>query len=289
MAVSTPAPLISGTCLLFLLITCAATTDAAAANTTFATNDTITASTFQELETTLQTLRNHGFTLFTNGIATSDIQIQLLSTNSSAATAHPFTLLAPKDVQLFTLDMASSAASYISTLRYHVIPNRRLTFSDLLNLTSSFLDTLLPQHSVLIGKIKANGASGVVIDGIRLSEPDLFLGQRFAVHGIDGILVTGLIDYDLFNVNHKDSDHVSPSSRPLPGNDWNIPADGYLDPESEYNRNNIPMAPQPKFDRRLPAAAHKKPRKGRGKQVRGHSRHRRKREGRHVRFQFDSV
>ncbi|XP_073059128.1 fasciclin-like arabinogalactan protein 19 [Primulina eburnea] len=253
MVISSPTPpfaaAVAAACLLSLLII-GTTADAATNNT------------FQELETTLQTLRNHGFTLFTNGITTSDIQLQLLSTNSAAA--YPFTLFAPKDVQLFTLDMESSAASYISTLRYHVIPNRRLTFSDLLNHTSSFLETLHPQHSVLIGKTQDNGASGVVVDGIRVSEPDLFLGSRFVVHGIDGILVTGLIDYNFFNVNHKDSNLDSPSSRPL-------------DPVSEYERDIVPVSPHPKFDWRIPAG-----RKRRGKKVRRHRRH--KRHGRHDRF-----
>ncbi|XP_073158496.1 fasciclin-like arabinogalactan protein 19 [Henckelia pumila] len=237
-----PPPPRFAACLPFLLIICAATD----------------AATFQELETTLQTLRNHGFTLFTNAITTSDIQIQLLSPNSTSAANYPFTLFAPKDVQLFTLDMESSAASYISTLRYHVIPNRRLTFSDLLNHTSTFLDTLLPQHSVLIGKTQNDGASGVVVDGIRVSEPDLFLGSRFAVHGIDGILVTGLIDYEFFQVNHKDS----PSSPPLA-------------PVSEYERNNVPVASRPKFDWPIPARANR-----RGGNARRHRRHRR-RHGRH--------
>ncbi|XP_075480924.1 fasciclin-like arabinogalactan protein 19 [Primulina tabacum] len=253
MVISSPTPpfaaAVAAACLLSLLII-GTTADAATNNT------------FQELETTLQTLRNHGFTLFTNGITTSDIQLQLISTNSAAAAAaYPFTLFAPKDVHLFTLDMESSAASYISTLRYHVIPNRRLTFSDLLNHTSSFLETLLPQHSVLIGKTQDNGASGVVVDGIRLSEPDLFLGSRFVVHGIDGILVTGLIDNNFFNVNHKDSNLSLPSSRPL-------------DPVSEYERNNVPVSPHPKFDWRIPAG-----RKRRGRNVRRHRRH--KRHGRH--------
>ncbi|KAL6502660.1 hypothetical protein OROHE_024313 [Orobanche hederae] len=168
---------------------------------------------FQELETVRQVLTKHGYILFTNAIATSDLQYQLVTptpTNTSACAATEeaptslFTLFAPTDELLFALDMSSDANAYIRTLKYHVIPNRRHTFSDLRKLTSPFLETLLPHTSVLIGKTRdgdvllPNNATVVVmVDGIRINRPDLFLGPRFAVHGIDGILLTGL------NVNHQ--------------------------------------------------------------------------------------
>ncbi|KAL6554798.1 hypothetical protein OROGR_006056 [Orobanche gracilis] len=161
----------------------------------------------QELETVREVLTNHGYILFTNAIATSDLQYQILTTptNTSAFAATEeaptsiFTMFAPTDELLFALDMSSDANAYIRTLKYHVIPNRRHTFSDLKTLTSPFLETLLPHYSVLIGKTRDgdvvlpdNATVGVMVDGIRLNRPDLFLGPRLAVHGIDGILLTGL-------------------------------------------------------------------------------------------------
>ncbi|KAL6558929.1 hypothetical protein OROMI_019279 [Orobanche minor] len=217
---------------------------------------TTTTAPFQELETVRQVLTNHGYILFTNAIATSDLQYQLVttSTNTSACAATEeaptslFTLFAPTDELLFALDMSSDANAYIRTLKYHVIPNRRHTFSDLKKLTSPFLETLLPHYSVLIGKTRDgdvvlpdNATVGVMVDGIRLNRPDLFLGPRFAVHGIDGILLTGL------NVNHQFDRNDggsglfpqagSPAETPVCERD--ITAEGAPPPVSHSERQNI--------------------------------------------------
>lgn len=176
-------------------------------------------TTIRELETMLEALRNHGYTLFTNAITTSDIQYQLLS----ATTTSPFTLFAPKDSPLRALDMASDAPAYVSTLQYHVIPDYRHTFTDLQNLSSPFLDTLLPHYSVLIGKIQdgevsfGNATVGVMVDGVLLSDPDLFLGSRIAVHGIDGILVIGLNMYQDLDGNDKESELFPAVESPAEG------------------------------------------------------------------------
>ncbi|GFQ02669.1 fasciclin-like arabinogalactan protein 19 [Phtheirospermum japonicum] len=172
----------------------------------------------------LQVLRNHGYTLFTNAIATSDVQYQLTNTTTSADAdipTPPFTLFAPVDELLFSLDMSADADVYVNTLRYHVIPNRRHTFADLRNLSSPFLETLLPHYSVLIGKIRDghvdlfdNATVGVMVDGVRLSDTDLFLGSRIAVHGIDGILLTGLNMNHQFDRKENGSGHLSPSGYP---------------------------------------------------------------------------
>jgi len=36
----------------------------------------------------------------------------------------------------------------------------------------------------------------VTIDGVRVSDPNLFVGSRFVVHGLDGILLTGFNMYE---------------------------------------------------------------------------------------------
>ncbi|KAI3461970.1 hypothetical protein Pfo_018633 [Paulownia fortunei] len=224
-------------------------------------------TTFQEFEIMTEALRNHGYTLFTNAITTSDLQYQLLNTIDAAAEAaeptSPFTLFAPVDELLFALDMASDAAVYVNTLRYHVIPNHRHTFADLQNLSSPFLDTLLPHYSVLIGKTQDgdvlfdNASVGVMVDAVRLSDPDLYLGSRIAVHGIDGILLTGLNMNQDFDGNDNGSGIFSPVESPAPssGLDRNIPAEGTLSPMSQFDWNNVLVAPASLFDGNIPMAA----------------------------------
>ncbi|XP_057806915.1 fasciclin-like arabinogalactan protein 19 [Salvia miltiorrhiza] len=213
MAFPSPPPPYSSAFLFLLLLA------AAAADSTTQT---------QEFEDMLQSLRNYGYSLFTNGIATSDLKYELL-----AAAAPNFTLFAPRDELLYALDMATDAAIYVSTLRYHVIPNRH-TFADLKNLSAPFLDTLLPDYAVLIGKVREVDEStdrasiGLIVDGVRIVYPDLFLGSRIAVHGIDGILLTGL------NMS-RDHDDASPLGSPAP---------------APFH----PPTPAPALDRNLPAA-----------------------------------
>ncbi|KAK6118431.1 LOW QUALITY PROTEIN: hypothetical protein DH2020_047848 [Rehmannia glutinosa] len=212
----------------------------------------------------LESLRNHGYTLFTNAITTSDLQYQLLATTHSAVTTSAssaagirtqITLHSVRPYELlFALDMASDADVYVSTLRYHVIPNRRHTFADLQNLSSPFLETLLPHYSVLIGKTRDgyvlfdNASVGLMVDGVRLSDPDLFLGSRIAVHGIDGILLTGQSVNQDFDRNDNGSDLFSPAESPAPisGLDRNIPAEGTLIPPiSQFGKENASAAPAP--------------------------------------------
>ncbi|KAG6383678.1 hypothetical protein SASPL_156553 [Salvia splendens] len=160
----------------------------------------------------LQSIRSYGYTLFTNGIATSDLKYELLSAVSN------FTLFAPRDELLYALDMAADASFYVSTLRYHVISSRH-TFAGLKNLSAPFLDTLLPDYAVLIGKFRDVDADsdrasvGLIVNGVRIAYPDLFLGSRIAVHGIEGILLTGLnMSRDL----EYGSGHFPPIGSPAP-------------------------------------------------------------------------
>ncbi|KAL2501105.1 uncharacterized protein Fot_34953 [Forsythia ovata] len=133
----------------------------------------------------------------------TDLQYQLLTAAADDDTnrTSSFTLFCPKDSQLFNLDMAFNANVYVSTLRYHVIFHCRLIFLELQNLSGSFLDTLLPHYSVLIGKIQNdsvalnNGTTGVMVDGVRVTYLDIFVGSRIVVHEINDVLVTGLNKY----------------------------------------------------------------------------------------------
>ncbi|XP_009766725.1 uncharacterized protein LOC107785635 [Nicotiana tabacum] len=147
----------------------------------------------QELDTLLAALRYRGYPLFSNAIDTSDVQLQMLSTVADTSSA--FTIFAPKDHFLYTLDMASDADAYVAALMCHVIPSRRLTITQLRNLTSPYLETLLLHYSILVGKSKSDDVF-VTVDGVRVSDPDLYLGSKFVVHGLDGILLTGFNMYE---------------------------------------------------------------------------------------------
>ncbi|KAG9129284.1 hypothetical protein Leryth_015669 [Lithospermum erythrorhizon] len=161
------------------------------------------------------TLRSKGYTLFCNAISTSDLQLQFLSSSAvdfptvdSSNFTDYYTIFAATDPYVYALDMASDAAAYVSTLKYHVIPNRRLVHAELRNLTTSFLETLLPQYSIfvndnnrsveqndfILGDLMSGDLDdGVWVDGVRVSDPDVYVGSRIVVHGIDGILVTGIV------------------------------------------------------------------------------------------------
>ncbi|KAL8474951.1 hypothetical protein ACS0TY_030657 [Phlomoides rotata] len=188
----------------------------------------------QELSSALESLRNQGYTLFTNAVTTSDLQYELLS----AATA--FTVFAPKDEMVFALDMATDAAVYLNALRYHIVPNHRHDFAHLQNLSSPFLDTLLPHYAILVGKVQSDDVLSetptvtVMVDGVRISNPDVFLGSRLAVHGIDGILLGGLNMTQDSDTNRSES--------------MNIPAE-------EMFQFNPPPSPVTEFDRNNSAAA----------------------------------
>ncbi|KAK9012723.1 hypothetical protein V6N11_040761 [Hibiscus sabdariffa] len=95
--------------------------------------------TTKELDAALLTLQSRGYTLFPNAITTSDLQVRLLSSQNSSI----FTLFAPSDSLLFSLDLLSSARLYTVSLFLHVSPHF-LSSSDLLALPRpAFIDTLL--------------------------------------------------------------------------------------------------------------------------------------------------
>ncbi|KAF2284353.1 hypothetical protein GH714_021068 [Hevea brasiliensis] len=66
--------------------------------------------------------------------------------------------------------------------------------SDLRSIRSSpYLHTLNPPQRIVIDKylVRDNGnvSESILLDGVRISVPDLFLGSAIAVHGLEGILV----------------------------------------------------------------------------------------------------
>ncbi|KAK4356205.1 hypothetical protein RND71_025176 [Anisodus tanguticus] len=145
-----------------------------------------------ELDRLLEALR---YPLFCNAIDTSDVQFQILTRH--VASKHEFTIVAPRDHFLYTLDMATNADAYVAALKSHVIPSRKLTISQLrYSLTTPYLETLLPHYSILVGQSQSDDDVFVTIDRVRVLDPDLYVGSRFAVHGLDVILLTGFNMYE---------------------------------------------------------------------------------------------
>ncbi|XVF14999.1 hypothetical protein REPUB_Repub09cG0111100 [Reevesia pubescens] len=145
--------------------------------------------TSQELDAALFALRSNGYTLFPNAITTSDLHLRLLSSQNSSF----FTLFAPPDSFLFSLDFLSSASHYTFSLLHHVSPHF-FAMADLLTLPlPSYIETLLPDRQLFVENtlISHNGTIllSATVDGVRVLVPDLFLGSNIAVHGLDGILV----------------------------------------------------------------------------------------------------
>ncbi|KAF3337670.1 Fasciclin-like arabinogalactan protein 19 [Carex littledalei] len=130
------------------------------------------------LNAAITSLRSNSYTLFGNAILTSDLYTDLLSNDSAS-----FTLFAPTDPSLFTLDISTRADLYVSSLRRHVAIGR------LQSLTPPFPDalpSLLPDHPVSLSMI--NGSGIVTANGVVIIAPRIFDGPDLTVHGLAGML-----------------------------------------------------------------------------------------------------
>ncbi|EOA22715.1 hypothetical protein CARUB_v10003422mg [Capsella rubella] len=103
------------------------------------------------------------------------------------------TIFIPSDFD--SADVSSSSSSSASTgdnynprrlsVAYHIVP-QRLSFTDLRILKPlSRLPTLLPGNSILVTN---NSVSGYTLDGVLVSEPDLFITSSIAIHGVASTL-----------------------------------------------------------------------------------------------------
>ncbi|KAK7812688.1 fasciclin-like arabinogalactan protein 19 [Quercus suber] len=159
-----------------------------------------------DMESMLSALRARGYNLFSNAIATSDIQFDLLCThsNSNANASNNgdyfFTIFAPTDAALFALDMTQTAPYFTDTLRLHVVP-KRLSFSQLQRLSSANLRTLLPSRDLHVTTRhlsppppprhhhnRRRRVVAVSVDEIEVVFPGVYYGRYVAVHGLNGIL-----------------------------------------------------------------------------------------------------
>ncbi|XP_042507192.1 uncharacterized protein LOC122083438 isoform X2 [Macadamia integrifolia] len=150
----------------------------------------------EELETAIGVLRSKGYNLFCNAIETSDILYELLDGNGDGGSGDSFTFFAPTDSSLYYLDLASQASDYIQTLRSHISPHR-LTISDLQIVSMShvpYLESLVPHHVLFIASnhtTEANfSATPLVVDGVPISIPDLYVGPGITAHGLNGIILS---------------------------------------------------------------------------------------------------
>ncbi|XP_010460890.1 PREDICTED: uncharacterized protein LOC104741688 [Camelina sativa] len=102
------------------------------------------------------------------------------------------TIFIPSDFD--SADVSSSASSSTGdnannplrlSVAYHIVP-QRLSFSDLRLLKPlSRLPTLLPGNSIVVTN---NSVSGYTLDGVLVSEPDLFISSSIALHGVASTL-----------------------------------------------------------------------------------------------------
>lgn len=75
-----------------------------------------------------------------------------------------------------------------------------------------YLDTLLTHYSVLVNQ---NAVNDTVVDGVAIALPNLFVGPRIVVHGLDGILVPGELGLDA-SVRDSDDEFHRELSPPAP-------------------------------------------------------------------------
>jgi hypothetical protein len=130
------------------------------------------------LNAAITSLRSNSYTLFGNAILTSDLYTDLLS-NATAS----FTLFAPKDPSLSSLDISTRANLYVSLLRRHVAIGRLHSLTPPL---PDSLSSLLPDHPVFLYLI--NGSGIVTANNVVIIAPRIFDGPDFTVHGLAGML-----------------------------------------------------------------------------------------------------
>ncbi|XP_071725633.1 uncharacterized protein [Rutidosis leptorrhynchoides] len=134
-----------------------------------------------ELNVMFGVMRARGYHLFANAIATSDIHYDLRSDGN-------FTLFAPINSALFSLDMTMAASNYVTTVRYHVVP-RRMSIADLLSLPpgSNSIPTLNSGQNIVVEQ-RRSLRSLITVGGVDIVVPGLYYGRDVAVHGLEGIL-----------------------------------------------------------------------------------------------------
>ncbi|CAH8254031.1 unnamed protein product [Arabidopsis lyrata] len=94
------------------------------------------------------------------------------------------------------------------SVAYHIVP-QRLSFTDLRLLKPlSRLPTLLPGNSIVVTN---NSVSGYTLDGVLVSEPDLFLSSSIAIHG-----VASSLDFSRYGDFGTGDTTLADSLRPYP-------------------------------------------------------------------------
>ncbi|XP_010480777.1 PREDICTED: FAS1 domain-containing protein SELMODRAFT_448915-like [Camelina sativa] len=144
------------------------------------------------------------------------------------------TFFIPSDFDSADVSSSSTGDNANNPLRlsvaYHIVP-QRLSFTDLRLLKPlSRLPTLLPGNSIVVTN---NSASGYTLDGVLVSEPDLFISSSIALHGVASTLDFSRYG-DLGNGDTAFADSLRPRRRsrrrrrhqhggfgPLGGNDDN--------------------------------------------------------------------
>ncbi|KAJ7535300.1 hypothetical protein O6H91_12G026700 [Diphasiastrum complanatum] len=132
-------------------------------------------------------LRSAGYTVITD-------LLQVTSTVSQLP--RQFTLFAPLDTA-FAFLMADPARADL--LRYHVA-TQRLVFDNLTSLPlGARIETMLPDHTILVTSLEGEllRAGHLSLDGVQIVEPDLFVNEEIAVHGIAEVMNPYIFGVDL--------------------------------------------------------------------------------------------
>ncbi|XP_030541246.2 fasciclin-like arabinogalactan protein 21 [Rhodamnia argentea] len=114
-------------------------------------------------------LRTSGF-----GILALAIKIKY----SELANLQSATIFTVDDISIFT-----GAQSYVSNVRFHIVPNRYLAIADLERLPAG---TLLPslERGQYLAVTTAGGAAMLRINYVRMKSPDVMKNQKIVVHSL---------------------------------------------------------------------------------------------------------
>ncbi|XP_071703428.1 uncharacterized protein [Rutidosis leptorrhynchoides] len=116
-------------------------------------------------------LRNSGFSI---------IALALKLKSAELMTLQNITVFALDDVSIF-----SGSHSYVSNVRFHIIPNRLLAISDLEKIqTGTLLPTLESGQFLMVTTTTSGGFTPMRINYVRIKVPDVMRNLKIVVHSI---------------------------------------------------------------------------------------------------------
>lgn len=119
------------------------------------------------------------------------------------------TVFALDDTSIFS----GGGNAYLSSFRFHVVPNKRLTAADLVTLPPSTpLPTLDPANNLVVTTAGGGGPlSPMKINYVKITTIDLLHNSRIVIHGVSSPF-PHMMHHQPYNMEESSSDEIQRSS-----------------------------------------------------------------------------